>query len=72
MIFRNLSTGYSSFTLNDWRSNMFAIAIGIAVLSSLSLLVAWREYQRSNPRDATVLAGFGALCAAGAGAVWTI
>ena len=49
---------------------MSDIAIGIAVLAALSLLVAWREYRQSNPRDAKVLAGFGGLCAAGAGAFW--
>jgi hypothetical protein len=51
---------------------MSEIAIGIIVLSALSLFVAWSEYRRSNPRDAKVLAGFGALCAAGAGVAWTV
>ncbi|MFN0303795.1 MAG: hypothetical protein ACKVQU_25955 [Burkholderiales bacterium] len=49
---------------------MADIAIGIALLGALTFVVAGYEHARKNPRDAMVLAGFGALFTVGAGAAW--
>ncbi|MFM9882845.1 MAG: hypothetical protein ACKVQT_07450 [Burkholderiales bacterium] len=49
---------------------MADLAIGIALLAALTFLVARYEFVRNNPRDAKVLAGFGALFTIGAGAAW--
>lgn len=39
---------------------MSSLAMGIALIAVISLHCAWRENANGNPRDAKLLAGFGA------------
>lgn len=47
---------------------MLEIAIGTGIIAAATIFCAWREYANDNPRDAKLLAAFGAgtaLAAAG-------